>query len=166
MLIVGAVMNYSILISVLGFFHTEGLFTTSILNGLGLFTFGICTMIITAKHATETIPFLLQNNGSEMDALQTMSKLKKKPIAARSVHHDFLILKNLVQDEMDYYGKAEFSKVLLAENRKSFMFCCYGRLCSVLSFNLPLIVMIMVCPNTFCELKKYFQYNYLCSINF
>lgn len=144
MLIFGGVMNYSILISVLAFFHTEGLFSTGLLNGLGLFSFGLCTMIVTSKHGTETPVFILQNNGSELDALQTMSKLKKKPIAARSVHHDFLILKNHVQDEMDYYGKAEFRKVLLPENRKSFVFCCYGRLCSVLSFNLPLIVMIML----------------------
>lgn len=144
LIIVGVVINYSILMSVFSFFHTEGLFSSGLLNGIGLFAFGICAMIITAKHATETIPFILQNNGSEMDALQTVSKLKKKPIAARSVHHDFLIIKNLVQDEMDYYGEPEFRKVLLPENRKSLMFCFYGRLCSILSFNLPLIVMIML----------------------
>lgn len=144
MLIVGAVMNYSILISVLAFFHTERLIRLSIMNGISLFAFGIFSMIFTSKHATETIPFILQTNGSEMDALQTMGKLKKKSIAAQSVHHDFLILKNLVQDEMDHYGLPTFSKVFLPENRKSFIFCCYGRLCSVLSFNLPLIVMIML----------------------
>lgn len=144
MLIVGAVLNYSILLSVLAFFHTEGLFRTGLMNGLGLITFGVCTILITTKHATETVPFILQNNGSELDALQAVSKLKKKPVAARSVHHDFLTLKNLVQDEMEHYGTPDFRKVLLPENRKSLIFCCYGRLCSVLSFNLPLIVMIML----------------------
>lgn len=144
MLIVGAVMNYSILISVLAFFHTERLMSLSLLNGLSLFMFGVCSMVITSKHATETIPFILQNNGSEMDALQTMGKLKKLPIAAQSVHHEFLVLKNLVQDEMDHYGMPTFRKILLPENRKSLIFCCYSRLCSVLSLNLPLIVMIML----------------------
>lgn len=144
MLIVGAVMNYSILISVLAFFHTERLMSLSLLNGLSLFMFGVCSMIITSKHATETIPFILQNNFSEMDALQTMSKLKKLPIAAQSVHHEFLVLKNAIQDEMDHYGMPTFRKIFLPENRKSLIFCCYGRLCSVLSLNLPLIVMIML----------------------
>lgn len=144
LIVVGVVMNYSILISALAFFHTEGLFNTGILNGIGLFAFGVCTMVVTAKHATETVPFILQNNGSEMDALQTVSKLKKKPIAAQSVHHDFLTMKNVVQDEMDHYGTPSFLKILLPENRKSLVFCFYGRLCSVLSFNLPLIVMIML----------------------
>lgn len=144
MLIVGAVLNYSILLSVLAFFHTEGLFRTGLLNGLGLIAFGLCTVLITTKHATETVPFILQNNGSELDALQTVSKLKKKPVSARSVHHDFLVMKNLVQDEIEHYGTPDFKKVLLPENRKSLIFCCYGRLCSVLSFNLPLIVMIML----------------------
>lgn len=144
MLIVGAILNYSILISVLAFFHTERLMSLSLLNGLSLFMFGVCSMVITSKHATETIPFILQNNGSEMDALQTMGKLKKLPIAAQSVHHEFLVLKNLVQDEMDHYGMPTFRKILLPENRKSLIFCCYSRLCSVLSFNLPLIVMIML----------------------
>lgn len=144
MLIVGAVMNYSILISVLAFFHTERLMSLSLLNGLSLFMFGVCSMVMTSKHATETIPFILQNNGSEMDALQTMGKLKKLPIAAQSVHHEFLVLKNLVQDEIDHYGMPSFRKILLPENRKSLIFCCYSRLCSVLSLNLPLIVMIML----------------------
>lgn len=144
MLIVGAVLNYSILLSVLAFFHTEGLFRTGLLNGLGLTTFGVCTVLITTKHSTETVPFILQNNGSELDALQTVSKLKKKPVAARSVHHDFLIMKNLVQDEIEQYGTPNFRKVLLPENRRSLIFCCYGRLCSVLSFNLPICVMIML----------------------
>lgn len=144
LIVVGVVMNYSILISVLAFFHTEGLFNTGILNGIGLFAFGVCAMVIAAKHSTETVPFILQNNGSEMDALQTVSKLKKKPIAAQSVHHDFLTMKNLVHDEMDHYGVPTFRKILLPENRKSLIFCFYGRLCSVLSFNLPLIVMVML----------------------
>lgn len=144
MLIVGAVLNYSILLSVLAFFHTEGLFRTGLLNGLGLTTFGVCTVLITTKHSTETVPFILQNNGNELDALQIVSKLKKKPIAARSVHHDFLMMKNLVQDEIEHYGTPNFRKVLLPENRKSLIFCCYGRLCSVLSFNLPICVMIML----------------------
>lgn len=144
MLIVGAAINYSILLSVLAFFHTEGLFKSSVLNGIGLIIFGLSTIVI-SRHATETIPFiLLQKDGSELDALQTVSKLKKKPIAARSVHHDFLTMKNLVQDEMEHYGPPDFKKVLLPENRKSLIFCVYGRLCSVLSFNLPLIVMIML----------------------
>lgn len=144
MLIVGAVINYSILVSVLSFFHTEGLFKTGLLNGLGLTAFGVLTIMIVSKHATETVPFILQTNGSELDALQTVSKLKKKPVAARSVHHDFLTMKNQVQDEIEHYGTPNFRKVLLPENRKSLVFCCYGRLCSVLSFNLPLIVMIML----------------------
>lgn len=144
MLIVGAALNYSILLSVLAFFHTEGLFKSSVLNGLGLILFGLTTIVITMKHATETVPFILQNNGSELDAIQIVGKLKKKPLAARSVHHDFLIMKNLVHDEMERYGSPNFQKVLLPENRKSLIFCCYGRLCSVLSFNLPLIVMIML----------------------
>lgn len=144
MLIVGAVMNYSILLSVLAFFHTEGLFKSSVLNGIGLILFGLTAIVISTKHATETVPFILQNDGSELDAIQTVSKLKKKPIAARSVHHDFLTMKNLVQNEMESYGEPNFKKVLLPENRKSLIFCLYGRLCSVLSFNLPLIVMIML----------------------
>ncbi|XP_055296518.1 uncharacterized protein LOC129565552, partial [Sitodiplosis mosellana] len=144
MLIVGAVLNYSILLSVLAFFHTEGLFKSSVLNGIGLLIFGLTTIIISTKHATETVPFILQNDGGDLDALQTVSKLKKKPIAARSVHHDFLTMKNLVHDEMESYGAPNFKKVLLPENRKSLIFCLYGRLCSVLSFNLPLIVMIML----------------------
>lgn len=151
MLIVGAVLNYSILLSVLAFFHTEGLFSTSLLNGLGLVVFGVCTAMITTKHATETVPFILQNNGSELDALQTVGKLKKKPVAARSVHHDFLVMKNLVQEEMDQYGTPDFRKVLLPENRTSLVFCLYGRLCSVLSFNLPLIVMIMLFLRTWVD---------------
>lgn len=144
MLIVGAALNYSILLSVLAFFHTEGLFKSSVLNGIGLILFGLSAIVITTKHATETVPFILQNDGSELDALQTVSKLKKKPIAARSVHHDFLTMKNLVHDEIECYGPADFKKVLLPENRKSLIFCCYGRLCSVLSLNLPMIVMIML----------------------
>lgn len=155
MLIVGAVINYSIFVSVLSFFHTEGLFKTGILNGLGLVAFGLLAIMITTKHATETVPFILQTNGSELDALQTVSKLKKKPVAARSVHHDFLILKNQVQDEIEHYGTADFRKVLLPENRKSLIFCCYGRLCSVLSFNLPLIVMIMI------FLRQWVDYNFV-----
>lgn len=144
MLIVGAALNYSILLSVLAFFHTEGLFKSSVLNGIGLILFGLSAIVITTKHATETVPFILQNDGSELDAIQTVSKLKKKPIAARSVHHDFLTMKNLVHDEIECYGPADFKKVLLPENRKSLIFCCYGRLCSVLSLNLPMIVMIML----------------------
>lgn len=144
MMIVGAVINYSILVSVLSFFHTEGLFRTGLLNGIGLVAFGVLTVLITMKHATETVPFILQTNGSELDALQTVGKLKKRPVAARSVHHDFLLLKNQVQDEIDHYGVPNFRTILLPENRKSLIFCCYGRLCSVLSFNLPLIVIIML----------------------
>lgn len=144
LIIVGLVMNYSILISALAFFHTEGLFDSAILNGIGLFAFGVCAMVVAAKHSTETVPFILQTNGSEMDALQTVSKLKKKPLAAQSVHHDFMLMKNAVQDEMDHYGAASFRKILLPENRKSMIFCVYGRLCSVLSFNLPLIVMMLL----------------------
>ncbi|XP_031638514.1 uncharacterized protein LOC116350741 [Contarinia nasturtii] len=144
MLIVGAALNYSILLSVLVFFHTEGLFNASFLNGFGLIMFGLTTIVISAKHATETVPFILQNDGGELDALQTVSKLKKKPISTRSVHHDFSTMKNLVQDEIDTYGPPNFKKVLLPENRTSLIFCCYGRLCSVLSFNLPLIVFILI----------------------
>lgn len=144
MLLVGAVLNYSILLSVLAFFHTEGLFKSSVLNGIGLILFGLTAIVISTKHATETVPFILQNDGSELDAIQIVSKLKKKPIAARSVHDDFLTMKNLVQNEMESYGAPNFKKVLLPENRKSLIFCLYGRLCSVLSFNLPLIVMIML----------------------
>lgn len=144
MLIVGAVLNYSILLSVLAFFHTEGLFKSSVLNGIGLILFGLTAIVISTKHATETVPFILQNDGSELDAIQTVSKLKKKSIAARSVHHDFLTMKNLVHNEMESYGAPNFKKVFLPENRRSLIFCLYGRLCSVLSFNLPLIVMIML----------------------
>lgn len=145
MLIVGAALNYSILLSVLAFFHTEGLLKSTTLNGIGLIMFGLTTIVISAKHATETVPFILQNDsGNELDAIQTVSKLKKKSIAARSVHHDFVTMKNLVQDEIEKYGEPNFKKVFLPENRKSLIFCCYGRLCSVLSFNLPLVVFILI----------------------
>lgn len=144
MMVVGAVINYSILISVLSFFHTEGLFKTGFLNGFGLMAFGAVAAMITMKHATETVPFILQTNGSELDALQTVAKLKKCPVAAPSVQRDFLLLKNQVQDEIDQYGAPNFFKILLPDNRRSLVFGLYGRLCSVLSFNLPLIVMIMI----------------------
>lgn len=143
-LIIGAVLNYSIMISVLCFFSTDNLQHSSFLNCIGLVGFGICSMLITTKHSTETVPFLLQNNGTEMDALQTISKLNKKPIAARSVHHDFLAMRTVIHTELEQYGPITFWQILHIKNQKSFIFCCYGRLCSVFSFNLPLIVIILL----------------------
>lgn len=143
-LIIGALLNYSLLISVLCFFYTDGLFNSRYSNCLVLIAYGICSMLVVAKHSTETVPFLLQNNGTEMDGLETVAKLKKKPIAARSVHHDYLTMRKVVNDELIYYGPPTFGSVFLLENRKSLIFCVFGRLCSVLSFNLPLIVMILL----------------------
>lgn len=143
-LIIGALLNYSLLISVLCFFYTDSLFSSRYTNCLALFAYGICSMIIVAKHSTETVPFLLQNSGTEMDGLETVAKLKKKPIAARSVHHDYLTMRKVVNDELVYYGPPSFRSVFLVENRCSLAFCLVGRGCSILSFNVPLIVMILL----------------------
>lgn len=143
-LIIGATINYSIFFSVLCFFDPDGLLNSRYYCSSILIVFAICAAIVVVKHSTETVPFLLQHDGSEMDGLGTIAKLRKKPLAARSVHHEFLTLKKVINDEDVYYGKASFWSVWLNENRKSFVFCCYARLCSVLSFNLPLIVIILL----------------------
>lgn len=153
-LIIGALMNYSLLISVLCFFYTDGLLNSRYSNCLVLIAYGICSIIVVAKHSTETVPFLLQNNGTEMDSLETVAKLKKKPIAARSVHHDYLIMRKVVNDELIYYGPPTFASVFLIENRKSLVFCIFGRLCSILSFNLPLIVMILLFLRSWIDESK------------
>lgn len=141
-IIVGYTVNISILLSIMYYFPYYELYNVSAC--IGLLCFGLCTFVIVSKHFTETIHFLLMHNGSELEAVQSLAKLRKKPTAAKSIQREFLAIKKVVDDENELIGEGTFLKILLSTNLKSIVLCCYGRICTVFSFNLPMIAMMIL----------------------
>lgn len=140
--IVGFSMNLSIIFSIICLFPFETHLNESVF--FGMFCSAICSYVILSKHYTETVHFLLKHNGSELEVLHVLAKLRKKSSSAKSVQREYLTIRQECSDETELIGDPGFTKILFSNNIRPLVVCIYGRLCSVISFNLPMIVMMML----------------------
>lgn len=92
----------------------------------------------------ESIPHLVRQYCTESEALENLAKLQHKNKRHLTVYQDYLTIRKMCDDELMIYGSSAYSKLFAKCNFRPLIFCCYGRIISVLSINLPMVTMILI----------------------
>lgn len=143
-LIIGGGMNFSYVLAAIVFQPIDRAFLSESFLLFGSLVYAFVGTLLVLKYSIESVPFMVQHYCSETEALEMLAELQGKSVTHRTVYQDYVTIRKMVDDELMTYGQSSYSRLFSKGNYRPIIFCCYGRLISVLALNLPFVTMILI----------------------
>lgn len=143
-LIIGGALNCSHLLAALVFQPLDRVFFSKSFVLIGTITYIAVGVALVLVFSIESIPHLVRQYCTESEVLDNLAKLQHKNKRHPTVYQDYLTIRKMCDDELMIYGSSAYSKLFAKCNFRPLIFCCYGRVISVLSINLPMVTMILI----------------------
>lgn len=143
-LIIGGSINCSYILAAILFQPIDRVFLSESFLLFGSLVYAVVGTFLVLKYSIESVPFMVQHYCSENEALEMLAELQGKKMTHRTVYQDYLTIRNMCDDELMTYGQCSFFRLFSKGNYRPIIFCCYGRLISVLALNLPFVTMILI----------------------
>lgn len=144
MLLIAGCINCSYILAVIVFQPIDRIFLSESFLFIGSIVYAFIGLFLMLIYTIESVPFLVRHYCTETEAIKLLAKLQQKKITNQTVYQDYLIIRKMCDDELMVYGNLTFRHLFTKGNFRPIIFCCYGRIISILSLNLPIVTMILI----------------------